>query len=153
MYNYKQDMSNPSLINTMKKSFIPALFAICVFSFAFAQEAAPTTTTTTTTTTTATSDQTVTIKGVIIDNHCAGTQKPEQLESFIKTLTKSCVLMPECVATGFSIFADGKLTKFDKDSNAKVEEFLNKPDNHLDVVVTAKKSGDELSLVSIENQQ
>ncbi len=38
MYNYKQDMSNPSLINTMKKSFIPALFAICVFSFAFAQE-------------------------------------------------------------------------------------------------------------------
>lgn len=140
------------------KKLLLVLIALCVVtSFAFAQEAAKapvaTTATTTTATTTTTSEATVTLTGVIIDNHCAGSQKPEELAAFIKTHPKSCVTAAACVASGFSIYADGKLTKFDKDSNAKVEEFLKKEDSKLEVVVTAKKAGDELSLVSIENQK
>ncbi len=93
------------------------------------------------------------LKGDIIDNLCAGSQKPEVLSEFIKTHTKECALLPQCVASGYSIFADGKLNKLDKASNAKIEEFLKKADSKLQVVVVAKKAGDVLSIVSIENQK
>lgn len=128
----------------MKKLFLFAIALCCLASFAFAQEAV---------TSSSVPATTVTITGTIIDNHCASAQKPEELGSFIKTHTKQCTLMPDCVASGYSIYADGKLAKFDKASSAKIEEFLTKADSKLDVTVTAKKAGDELSLVSIENQK
>lgn len=95
----------------------------------------------------------LTIKGDIIDNQCASSQKPEKLAAFVKTHTKQCALMPQCAASGYSIFSDGKLMKFDKTSNAKIEEFLKKSDSKLQVVVVANKVGDELTLISIENQK
>lgn len=94
----------------------------------------------------------LTMKGEIIDNMCAGSQKPENLAAFVKTHTKECALMPNCAASGYSIFSEGKLAKFDKDSNAKIEDFLKKADSKLAVEVVAIKVGDELSLVSIKNQ-
>jgi phosphoribosylamine-glycine ligase len=99
------------------------------------------------------SGEVMTLKGDIIDNKCAGMQSPEGLGDFVKTHTKMCALMPECIASGYSIYSDGKLMKFDKDSNGKIEEFLKKEDSKLQVVVEAKKTGDELSLVSIQNQE
>lgn len=103
----------------------------------------------------ATSDTSVatpmTIKGTVIDNLCAGANSVNIAE-FVKTHPKSCALMPDCAASGYSIYADGKLTKFDKDSSAKVEEFLKKADSKTEVVIEAEKSGDELKLVSINNQ-
>lgn len=93
------------------------------------------------------------INGDIIDNMCAGSQKPEALAAFVKTHTKQCALMPQCEASGYSIYSDGKLVKFDAASNAKVVEFLKKADSKLQVEVVAQKTGDELSLVSIENQK
>lgn len=95
----------------------------------------------------------LTLKGDIIDNMCASSQKPEALAEFVKTHSKTCALMPTCVASGYSIFADGKLQKFDTASNAKIEEFLKKDDSKLQVVVMATKVGDELSLGTIENQK
>lgn len=95
--------------------------------------------------------ETMILKGDIIDNMCAGSQKAEQLAEFVKTHTKTCAL--SCVASGYSIFADGKLQKFDMESNAKIEEFLKKEDSKLQVSVVVKKVGDVLSLVSIENQK
>jgi hypothetical protein len=92
----------------------------------------------------------VTLNGTIIDNMCAGTQKPEELAAFVKTHTKECAL--KCAPSGYAIFANGKLSKFDKDSNVKVEEFLKKADSKTDVVVVAKEVNGELSLVSIGNQ-
>ncbi|MDD5668811.1 MAG: hypothetical protein PHE58_02100 [Candidatus Omnitrophica bacterium] len=125
------------------KKILFLIFALCfVSSFAIAQETAGTM---------AASD-TVTITGVIIDNACATANK-DTLEDFVKTHLKSCALMPNCVASGYSIFADGQLSKFDKESNVKIAEFLKKEDSKLQVVVTAKKAGEELSLVSIENQK
>jgi hypothetical protein len=91
------------------------------------------------------------LKGEIIDNMCAGTQKPEQLAEFVKTHPKTCAL--SCVASGYSIFADGKLQKFDMESNAKIEEFLKKESSKLQVEVVVKKIDDALSLVSIDNQK
>ncbi len=134
----------------MKKIFLMGLFACLSLSLAFAQgeavsagkapaaDSAPAVTT---------------LTGVIIDNACASAQKPEELAAFVKTHTKQCALMPACVASGYSIFANGKLYKFDKESAAKIEEFLKKEDSNLQVVVTAKATSAGLSLVAIDNQK
>ncbi len=95
--------------------------------------------------------ETVFVKGTIIDLKCAGTQNAQALGEFVKTHTKDCALT--CASSGYAIFADGVLNKFDKDSNAKVEEFLKKADSKLEVVVEAKKVGEELSVVAIKNQE
>jgi len=94
----------------------------------------------------------LTIKGDIIDNMCATAHK-DDLADFVKTHTKECALAPSCVDSGYSIFSDGKLYKFDKDSSAKVAEFLKKEDSKLTVMVTAKMAGEEFNLISIENQK
>lgn len=95
----------------------------------------------------------ITLTGDIIDNLCAGSQKPEGLAAFVKAHTKQCALMPQCAASGYSIFSNGALAKFDAASSAKIAEFLKKTDSKLQVVVVAKKTGNELNLVSIENQK
>ena len=94
----------------------------------------------------------ITLKGTFIDNRCADLNK-DNLAEFIKTHPKECALMPDCVASGYSIFADGKLYKFDQASSKKVEEFLKKAESKLEVVVQAAWEGEELKLVSIENQK
>jgi hypothetical protein len=144
----------------MKKAVLLSTMFFLVAAFAFAQTtseatkaAATTPTPTPPTTTTATATGIITtLKGDIIDNMCAGAQKPEQLSEFVKTHTKQCALQPQCEASGYSIFSEGKLMKFDKASNPKIAEFLKKPESKLQVMVMTKKAGEELSLVSIANQ-
>ncbi len=122
----------------MKKILCFALLACFVASMAFAGE------------TPAKTEKSIVLKGDIIDNMCAGAQK-NQLSTFVKTHTKECAL--QCAGSGYSIFSNGKLSKFDKASNPKVEEFLKKPDSKLQVVITAEPEGKDLDLVSIENQK
>jgi hypothetical protein len=126
----------------MKKVFLFTVLMCLASTYVCAQEAAPA----------VTAGQEMTLSGDIVDNMCASSQKPEELAGFIKAHTKQCALMPSCVESGYSIFVDGKLVKFDKASNAKIEEFLKKEDSKLQVKVTANKVGEELSLISIENQ-
>jgi hypothetical protein len=95
--------------------------------------------------------QVATLKGALIDNMCANANKAN-LDEFVTSHTKQCALMPGCQETGYSFYSEGKLRAFDKESNAKVVEFLKKPDSSLKVTITAKQVGDELSLVSIENR-
>ena len=95
--------------------------------------------------------KTIALRGDVIDNMCAGVNKAN-LAEFVKTHTKECALKPGCMDSGYSIFAGGKLYAFDKVSSAKIAEFLKKADSKLQVTITAKQVGDELSLVSIENQ-
>ena len=97
-------------------------------------------------------EETLTIKGVIIDNRCVDLNK-NNLADFVKTHTKQCALMTACVASGYSVYSDGKIQKFDEPSNKKIVEFLKKSDSKLQVVINAKKSGELISLVSIENQK
>ena len=122
----------------MKKILCFALLACFVASMAFAGE------------TPAKIEKAVTLKGDIIDNMCAGAQK-SQLATFVKTHTKECAL--QCATSGYSIFSNGKLSKFDKVSNPKIKEFLKKPDSKLQVAIVAEPEGNELDLVSIENQK
>lgn len=96
-------------------------------------------------------EEVLTITGDIIDNMCADANK-EKLEDFVKTHTKECATMPMCAASGYSIYSNGNLMKFNTESNLKIEEFLRKPESKLQVVIEAKKTGDILSLVSINNQ-
>lgn len=132
----------------MKKLLLAGMLLCFATSLAFAQE-----TTTPTEPTLTPAGTEITLTGDVIDNICADSQKPEDLANFVKTHTKQCALMPNSVESGYSIFADGKLYKFDKESNAKIQEFLKNEDSKLQVVVTAKKVGEELSLVTIENQK
>jgi opacity protein-like surface antigen len=125
----------------MKKLILIAVALCLVISFAFAAESVSATV----------GNAVMPIKGTIIDNMCAGAHKADMGE-FIKTHTKSCALMTDCAASGYSIYADGKLMQFDKGSSAKIEEFLKKDDSKLEVVVETEKVGDELKLVSIKNQ-
>jgi hypothetical protein len=94
----------------------------------------------------------MTLKGDIIDNLCANGHK-DALGDFVKTHTKACALMPNCAASGYSLFSEGKLYTFDSESNKKIEEFLKKEDSKLQVSVELKKEGELYSLVSIENQE
>jgi len=117
------------------------LVAICLFfaaSISYAQDTAATV-------------SELTLTGDIIDNMCAGSHAADTAE-FVKTHTKECAASPACAASGYSIFANGQLKKFDKDSSAKIEEFLKDPASKLQVVVVAKEVGGELSLVSVQNQ-
>jgi hypothetical protein len=95
--------------------------------------------------------ETMTLKGDIIDNKCAAANK-DNLSEFVKTHTKQCALMPACAASGYSIYSDGKLYKFDQASATRAHEFLKKENNKLQVVVAVTKAGEEYTLVSIENQ-
>ena len=132
----------------MKKLFLFAATFCLLVSFALAQEVAPVTTPTT-----VTPEATeITLSGTIVDNQCASAQEPVGLADFVKTHTKQCMLVPECVASGYSIFSEGKLTKFDKVSNVKIEEFLRQENSKPDVTVVVNKVGEELSLVSIRNK-
>jgi len=123
-----------------KKSFMfLTLGLIALLSFSFQVQAA------------VNDADTMTLKGDIIDNMCANGNK-DNLAEFVKSHTKDCALMPNCVASGYSLFVDGKLHKFDEASNKKIEEFLKKSDSKLQVAVTFTKADDVISLVSIENQ-
>lgn len=99
-----------------------------------------------------------TFKGYIIDNLsadiCDGCLNPDTLLAFAKGHSKEFVLKPECAASGYSIvIANGERMKFDKESNAKIEDFLKAPESKLQVTVEVKKSGKEIVLVSIKNQE
>lgn len=124
----------------MKKLFLVIIALCAVTSLSFAQGTMRTA-------------ETVTLQGVVIDNSCVSSQKPENLAGFVKTHTKECALKPASVASGYSIFSDGKLYKFNEASNTMVEQFLKKEENTLQVEVTASKAGEELILVSIKNQK
>lgn len=95
---------------------------------------------------------TLTLKGDIIDNRCVKLAG-DNVSEFVKAHTKQCALMGPCASSGYSIFADSKLHKFDTESNKKIEEFLKKETSKLQVVVTAEKTGEELSLLTIANQE
>jgi hypothetical protein len=93
----------------------------------------------------------MTISGTLIDNRCANAHT-SSLEQFIKSHTKECALMPDCAASGYSLYHYGALVRFDKESSKKIEQFLQKKGSTLDVTVVVKKAGEEYNLISIKNK-
>ncbi|MFH1441960.1 MAG: hypothetical protein ABIH18_07985 [Candidatus Omnitrophota bacterium] len=90
--------------------------------------------------------------GVIIDVQSADNNQ-DNLQDFIKTYTKDDALMPDALTSGYAIFLQDGYMKFDSDSNAKIVEFLDKPESTLEVTIMAAIGEDNiLSLSSIENK-
>ena len=89
--------------------------------------------------------------GTIIDTKCA-TANEAKLDEFVKTHPKECAMAPDCKKSGYNLYSDGKLYKFDKKSSGKVYKFLEKADSKLNVKVEVMhEKGDMLKLVKIEN--
>ena len=125
----------------MKKTALLAAALLLAAGLAYAAEAAKP----------AEMSKAMTFEGTIIDNQCAS-QNKANLPEFIKTHPKSCALMPNCAASGYSLYMpDGKLMAFDKESNAKILAFLKKKSSKLTVVIKASEVSGELKLASIKN--
>jgi hypothetical protein len=96
---------------------------------------------------------TMEMEGYVIDTKCATANK-DKLDEFVKTHGKECAMADACKASGYNLYSDGKLWKFDKKSNAKVAKFLEKADStlHVKATVTHMK-GDNIKLVKIEKAE
>lgn len=92
------------------------------------------------------------LDGYIIDNASMRANR-DNLDKFLKTYTKEVALATENVNSGYSIFANNQGYPLDKESCAKVVEFLKNPDSKLQVRVSAKQAGDALSVSSFINQE
>lgn len=114
---------------------VSMLFVVAAFGLATAASAA----------------DTMTMKGYIIDTKCA-TANADKLADFVKTHPKDCALA--CHETGYNLYSDGKLYKFDKASSDMAYDFLQKPDSKtmvsVEVVMTG---GDTVKLVKVMNAE
>ena len=134
----------------MRKIFLAAIAVMLLAGIVFAVEKAAKP---------AEGAKVMTYMGTIIDNLCATTNKAN-LGEFVKTHTKKCALMPNCAASGYSLYMpDGKLMPFDKAGNKKIITFLKRKNvlakkyGELTVTITASQANGELSLVSIKNHE
>lgn len=121
----------------MKKTFLFVALLILITTYAFAH-----------------GGNDVILHGIIVDNACAQTHK-DNLSEFTKTHEKTCMLKPDCLKSGYSIYAeeDKQLHKFDEASNAKVVDFLKRSDSRVDIVIIAEKNGDALMIEHISNRR
>jgi len=93
----------------------------------------------------------MTMSGTIIDTKCATANKAT-LGEFVKTHPEDCALA--CKDSGYNLYSEGKLYKFDKASSGKVYKFLEKADSKLNVMVeVVHGKGGVLKLVSIKNAE
>ncbi|MDD5197035.1 MAG: hypothetical protein WC937_06675 [Candidatus Omnitrophota bacterium] len=122
----------------MKKILVAGLFLCFTASLAFAQPAEI--------------DDSISINGVIIDVQNAS-KNMDNLEGFVNTYKKTDALAPEAVTSGYGIFLADDYMEFDSESNARIVEFLNRPDSTLEVTIKANVGkNDILSLISVRNK-
>jgi hypothetical protein len=100
-----------------------------------------------------TSHKTVSMVGYIIDRACAIPNK-DNLDSYVLTHPKECALAPNCKASGYMFYSDGKLYSLDEETNKEVIEFLDKPESKLHVKAQAiHGEGDNLKITSLSNAE
>jgi hypothetical protein len=100
--------------------------------------------------TTASAADTMTMKGYIIDTKCA-TANAATLADFVKTHPKDCAIA--CHESGYNLYSDGKLYKFDKASSDMAYDFLQKPDSKTMVSAEVVMTGDTVKLVKVMNAE
>jgi hypothetical protein len=70
-------------------------------------------------------DKTVTLDGYMIDNACASSHATDPtFATMVKTHGTSCATMESCEKSGYAVYADNKLYKFDDKGNVSAEELL-----------------------------
>ena len=70
-------------------------------------------------------DKTVKLNGYLIDNACAAAHvKDANFGERAKKHKTSCALQPSCAGSGFAVYSEGKLYKFDEAGNKSAEGLL-----------------------------
>ena len=70
-------------------------------------------------------DKSVTLTGYMIDNSCAASHATDKtFATWVKTHGTSCAMMDACEKSGYAVFADNKLYKFDEAGNTSAAALL-----------------------------
>jgi Tfp pilus assembly ATPase PilU len=97
-------------------------------------------------------DKTVTLTGYLIDNSCAANHANDKaFATWVKTHGTSCAMMEACEKSGYAVFADDKLYKFDDAGNTSAEELLKntKSKKGLHVKVEGTVDGDTVKVTKL----
>lgn len=88
----------------------------------------------------------VKLNGYVIDNACSTRATGDTALEKVKAHSTKCAQMPNCAKSGYAIYADGQLYKFDEDGNKKVADILKntKSEKGLGVSVEGTLDGDIL---------
>lgn len=97
-------------------------------------------------------DKAVKISGYLMDNACAGSHaKDADFGDRVKKHKTSCALMPSCEGSGFAVYSEGKLYKFDEAGNKSATALLKDTDTTMGVMVAVEGTvdGDTLHVTKI----
>ena len=97
-------------------------------------------------------DKTVTLDGYLIDNACASSHvNDKDFETMLKSHSTSCATMESCEKSGYAVYADKKLYKFDDQGNASAEELLKttKSKKGLHIKVEGTVEGDVIKVTKL----
>jgi hypothetical protein len=97
-------------------------------------------------------DKTVTLTGYMIDNSCAANHANDKtFATWVKTHGTSCAMMDACEKSGYAVFADDKLYKFDDAGNTSAEALLKatKSKKGLHVKAEGTLDGDTLKVTKL----
>jgi hypothetical protein len=93
------------------------------------------------------------VQGYLVDIACA--DEEGQKSGFGAKHTKDCLLMPECIKSGYGVLTDDKkVFKFDKVGNAQAKKFIDglKKEKDIKVGVTGTVTGETMTVTKIELQ-
>jgi Tfp pilus assembly ATPase PilU len=97
-------------------------------------------------------DKSVTLTGYLIDNNCAAKHATDKtFATWVKTHETSCASMDACEKSGYAVFADNKLYKFDENGNTSAEDLLKntKSKKGLHVKVEGTVDGDTVKVTKL----
>src|SRR3979409_174986 len=97
-------------------------------------------------------DKSVTLTGYLIDNSCAANHATDKtFATWVKTHGTSCATMESCEKSGYAVFADNKLYKFDDSGNTSAEALLKstKSKKGLHVKAEGTVDGDTLKVTKL----
>jgi hypothetical protein len=84
-------------------------------------------------------DKSVKLSGYLMDNACSASHaKDANFAERAKKHTTSCALMPSCEGSGFAVYAEGKLYKFDEAGNKSAAELLKATETKSGVTVAVE---------------
>jgi len=97
-------------------------------------------------------DKTVTLDGYMVDNACASSHAAEAtFGTWVQTHATSCALMEPCEKSGYAVYANKKVYKFDDAGNTSAKEVLKntKSKKGLHVKVEGTLDGETIKVTKI----
>ncbi len=91
------------------------------------------------------------VQGYLVDIACA--DEEGQKPGFGAKHTKDCLLMAECIRSGYGVLTDDKkVIKFDKAGNAQAKKFIDtlKKEKDIKVGVTGTVTGETMTVSKID---